>query len=120
MQQADMGTLWGLERVDAKGITSFVVSTPSAKDFYAKFGFVAISHVDLGIVNIRGNLLGFGFWRQYGMLRATMPANVNRPDTRLVFIGPVSLIELPCSGRGFRGRIKKEVDVLNWAWTGLG
>jgi hypothetical protein len=67
---------WGLERVDAKGIASSVVSTPNAKGFYAKFGFVEISYADLDITKVRGSFLGFGVWRQYGMLRAAVPAGI--------------------------------------------
>jgi hypothetical protein len=67
---------WGLERVDAKGIASSVVSTPNAKDFYVKFGFAELSHADLDIAKVRGDFQGFGLWRQYGMLRAAVPANM--------------------------------------------
>ena len=75
-KQRGLGTLlmeWGLERVDAKGMASSVVSTPNAKDFYAKFGFAEISHADLDMAKIRGDFLGFGVWRQYGMLRPARP-----------------------------------------------
>lgn len=67
---------WGLERVDAKGIASSVVSTPNARDFYMKFGFAEISHADLDIRKVRGDFLGFGIWRQYGMLRAATPTKM--------------------------------------------
>ena len=68
---------WGLERVDAKGMTSSVVSTPNARDFYARFGFAEISHTDLNVAKIRGDFLGFGIWRQYGMLRVAKPTSTS-------------------------------------------
>ena len=68
---------WGLDRVDAKGIASSVVSTPNAKDFYARFGFTEISCADLDITKLRGEFLGFGIWRQCGMLRAAVRATTN-------------------------------------------
>jgi hypothetical protein len=63
MQQSNVGTLFmerGPGRVDAKGIASSAVSTPNAKNLYAKFGFAAFSHADLDIAKIRSDFLGFG------------------------------------------------------------
>jgi hypothetical protein len=65
MQQAGVGTLlikWGLERVDAKGITSSVVSTPNRRTSTRNSGFAEINHMDVDIAEIRGDFLGLWLW----------------------------------------------------------
>lgn len=71
-QHAGIGsalTRWGLDRADAEGIESYVVSFPEARVFYEKHGFRVTSHTDLDLVKLKGNWNGYGVWRQYNLLR---------------------------------------------------
>ncbi|CZR64743.1 uncharacterized protein PAC_14642 [Phialocephala subalpina] len=58
-----------LARADEKGLPVFLMSVPSARDFYVRFGFEVFDVFEFDLGDWGGKFRGWGKYRFYGMLR---------------------------------------------------
>lgn len=58
-----------LEKADKAGLPTYLMSFPTAHDFYLKFSFKDMESFDIDLNEYGTKFRGFGIYRHYAMLR---------------------------------------------------